>query len=96
MGAGTSADSATAPGADSVSEIAGTLESLEMVAVDDEAPVMAVEPAGTEVAEASLCLRLALAAARRAASRSCRMTLRIRRKKAWLEVLLVSDPIEGS
>jgi len=41
--------------------------------------VVAIEAVGAAV---SLCFRLALAAAKRAASLSCRITFKIRKKKA--------------
>ena len=47
-------------------------------------------------AAASTCFRFALTAANRAASLNWRMTFKMRKKKAWLEVLLVSEPIEGN
>lgn len=61
-----------------------------------EVPTAGVDAAAGAGVVASTCFRFAFTAASRAASLSCRMTFRIRKKKAWLDVLLVNDPIEGS
>ena len=71
--------------------------SLPMAGAVPTAGVEAATGAGIVFgAFGSVCFRLAFTAASRAASLSCRMTFKMRRKKAWLDVLLVKDPIDGS
>ena len=77
VGVGVGGGGGRTPAAAADSALLGAATSPEVAVELVEATSVPLESVGV-----SVCFRLALAAARRAASLSCRITLRIRRKKA--------------